>query len=156
MPILSSVSSLPAVEALQTVTEQDMADFVRLVAQLTNRDMPEPDVRAAVRRAVNPDNPDSRVVVVRDEQGHIQAMATGTICRIPSGEKAWIDDVVTDAEHRGRGYAKALMVDLHGWLVSRGVRSVNLTSTPQREAAGNLYEAAGYQVRDTRVFRSYL
>lgn len=68
----------------------------------------------------------------------------------------WIDDVVTDEAYRGRGYGRQLMEALHEWFEARGVNSVNLTSNPSREAAGNLYEDMGYRQLDTRVYRKPL
>jgi GNAT superfamily N-acetyltransferase len=145
------------VEVLSLVSRQDVADFARLLPQLSNKTVPDAaQLEVQLRAATDARNNDTRVVVVRGGDGRIQASATGTICRIPSGEKAWIDDVVTDQAHRGRGYARAMMADLHEWMAQRGASAVNLTSKPQRAAAGNLYEADGYYARETRVYRRSL
>jgi ribosomal protein S18 acetylase RimI-like enzyme len=34
-----------------------------------------------------------------------------------------------------------------------GARTVDLTSRPSRKAAGRLYQRAGFEERDTRVYR---
>jgi GNAT superfamily N-acetyltransferase len=151
-----TVPESPVVEVLTSVTPQDVEDFQRLLPQLSSRELPAPDViEARLLAAANPDNEDSRVFVIRD-QGRIQASATGNICRIPTGEKPWIDDVVTDEAYRGRGFGRQLMEALHDWFEERGVSSVNLTSSPSRGAAGSLYENMGYRQLDTRVYRKYL
>lgn len=147
----------PAVEILSAITPQDVQDFKRLLAQLSSKPLPESSViEERLNLAINPENPDSCVVVIRDQNGMIQATATGNICRIPTGAKSWIDDVVTDREYRGRGYGRQLMEALHSWFEERGVDSVNLTSKPIREKAGGLYESMGYIPRDTRVYRKSL
>ena len=144
----------PEVEVLTDITSSVVEDFQRLLPQLTSSKLPEADVlEAQLRAAVDPQNPDSRVVVIRDAEGRIQASATGNICRIPTGVKAWIDDVVTDEAHRGCGYGGQLMEALHTWFEERAVPSVNLTSNPNRKTAGDLYERMGYQERKTRVYR---
>ncbi len=151
-----TVREHPMVEILTTLTSQDVEDFQRLLPQLSSRELPPPEViEAKLLAACNSGNPDSRVVVIRD-QGRIRASATGNICRIPSGEKPWIDDVVTDKAYRGRGFGHQLMEALHEWFEERGISSVNLTSNPHREAAGALYEAMGYRQLDTRVYRKDL
>lgn len=156
MAMPETVREHPVVEILTTVTPQDVEDFQRLLPQLSSRELPLPDVlEARLLAACDPSNQDSRVVVIRD-QGRIRASATGNICRIPTGEKPWIDDVVTDEAYRGRGYGRQLMEALHEWFEERGVNSVNLTSNPSREAAGNLYEDMGYRQLDTRVYRKPL
>lgn len=148
---------VPLVETLTEVAAQDVEDFARLLPQLSSKALPSMEVIAErLQAAANPENEDSRVVVIRDESGRIQASATGNICRIPTGEKAWIDDVVTDKEHRGKRYGRQLMESLHEWFAERGISSVNLTSRPTRGEAGNLYESMDYAERDTRVYRKPL
>src|ERR1700694_3212568 len=121
--------SQTVVETLTELSRQDVEDFARLLPQLTSH--PDTELRiieTKLSRAISAE--DTAVMVIRDAQGRIQASATANICRIPTGEKPWIDDVVTDADHRGRGYGKQLMVSLHDWFLDRGVDTSNLTSNP--------------------------
>jgi GNAT superfamily N-acetyltransferase len=144
----------PEVQVLTTVTPEVVEDFERLLPQLTGEAAPPRDIITAnLSAAADPQNPDSRIVVILDDTGRIQATATGTICRIPTGNKAWVDDVITDAAYRGCGCGERLMESLHDWFLERGVTSSNLTTSPHREAAGRLYERQGYEQRTTRVYR---
>ena len=72
---------------------------------------------------------------------------------IPTGIRAWIEDVVVDGEARGRGVGEELnrfALDLAGRL---GAVTVDLTSRPSREAANRLYQRIGFEARETNVYR---
>ena len=80
-------------------------------------------------------------------------MATLCLCDQPTGRKAWVEDVVIDAEARGRGMARALLHELFVRAQHVGARSVNLTSRPEREAANRLYQSLGMKQRRTNVYK---
>lgn len=146
----------PTPEIVHRLDGLDVEDFIRLTPQLSqsagiDRDAVADKLVAAIR------TPNSMLVVIRDENHHIQAAAYGVINYLPiAGPKAWIEDVVTDENHRGKGYAGVLTDTLETWFISKGVSSSNLTSNPDRGAAGKLYERRGYKQRDTRVYRKQL
>jgi ribosomal protein S18 acetylase RimI-like enzyme len=73
--------------------------------------------------------------------------------RIPSGVRAWIEDVVVDDVARGRGAGEALTRAAVDLARQRGARTVDLTSNQSRHAAHRLYEKTGFHVRDTSVYR---
>ena len=70
-----------------------------------------------------------------------------------TGVRAWIEDVVVDADARGRGVGEAL--NLHAIERARALdaKTVDLTSRPSREAANRLYQRIGFQPRETNVYR---
>jgi ribosomal protein S18 acetylase RimI-like enzyme len=61
--------------------------------------------------------------------------------------------VVVDEAARGQGAATALTMEALRIARAQGVRNVDLTSRPSREAAGRLYEYLGFQRRDSRQYR---
>lgn len=73
--------------------------------------------------------------------------------RIPTGVRAWIEDVVVDRTARGRGAAGALVQAALTYAGSHGARTVDLTSRPAREAANRLYRRWGFHLRETNVYR---
>jgi GNAT superfamily N-acetyltransferase len=73
--------------------------------------------------------------------------------RIPTGIRAWIEDVVVDASARGQGVGKALIQAAIDKSHDLGARTLDLTSNPDRESAHRLYEGAGFSVRATKVYR---
>lgn len=78
---------------------------------------------------------------------------TLAIFRIPTGMRAWIEDVVVDESQRGKGIGSALCQTAISYAAAAGARTVDLTSRASREAAHQLYISVGFQVRDTSVFR---
>jgi GNAT superfamily N-acetyltransferase len=144
----------PVVEVLESLSAADAEDFARLLPQLSSTPRTAEEVDLYLQRALN--SPTTRVVVIRDAEGRIQATATGNLVPIPTGYKPWIDDVVTDRDHRGQGWGNILTESLEDWVRDMGGPYVNLTSQPFRNAAGNLYAKRGYRERDTRVYRLQL
>jgi ribosomal protein S18 acetylase RimI-like enzyme len=78
---------------------------------------------------------------------------TLVIFPIPTGLRAWIEDVVVDEAARGLGVGAALTNAATDEARLRGVRSVDLTSRPSREAANALYQKLGFSLRETNVYR---
>ena len=73
--------------------------------------------------------------------------------RIPTGLKAWIEDVVVGAAARGHGVGEALNRAAIAEAAHRGAKNVSLTSRPSREAANRLYQRLGFQPYETNVYR---
>ena len=88
-----------------------------------------------------------------DDNGQILGMLSLIVMKIPTGNKAWIEDVVVDQSARGKGMGKALMDHALERAKKLAVKSVDLTSRPSRETANMLYQSLGYQIRETNVYR---
>ena len=73
--------------------------------------------------------------------------------RIPTGVRAWIEDVVVDGDARGRGVGEALNRHALDRARMLGAKTVDLTSRPSREAANRLYQRIGFVPRETNVYR---
>ena len=72
---------------------------------------------------------------------------------IPTGLRAWIEDVVVDEDARGLGAGVALTTAAIELAKGMGVKSIDLTSRPSREAANAMYVKAGFEKRETNVYR---
>lgn len=83
----------------------------------------------------------------------ILGMLTLATFTIPTGLRAWVEDVVVDGQARGRGAGQALVEAAVAHATSIGARTVDLTSRPSREAANRLYRRAGFELRETNVYR---
>jgi ribosomal protein S18 acetylase RimI-like enzyme len=88
-----------------------------------------------------------------EDEEKIVGMLTLAVFRIPSGVRAWIEDVVVDTEARGRGIGAALVRRAIEIAQESGARTVDLTSRPSREAANKLYQKLGFEQRSTNVYR---
>jgi ribosomal protein S18 acetylase RimI-like enzyme len=85
--------------------------------------------------------------------GRIVGSLTLAFYRIPTGVKAWIEDVMVDAEARGHGVGEALNRTAIDEARRRGAKHVTLTSRPSREAANRLYQRIGFEPYATNVYR---
>ena len=93
------------------------------------------------------------VLLVARLDGRIVGSLTLALFRIPTGMRAWIEDVVVDEAARGHGVGDALNRAALEIAAERGARTVDLTSRPSREAANRLYRRLGFQARETNVYR---
>ena len=130
------------------MTDEVVAAFARLVPQLSATTAPPG--RNALEEIVG--SPAVTVLIAR-AGGTIVGTLTLAMFPIPTGFRAWIEDVVVDEAARGKGVGGALTTEAIGLARAAGARTVELTSRPSREAAGRLYERAGFEERDTRVYR---
>lgn len=96
--------------------------------------------------------PASDVLVASDGDTVLGAL-TLIVFRIPTGVRAWIEDVVVDSAARGRGVGERLNAFALEVARARGAKTVDLTSRPSREAANRLYQRIGFVVRETNVYR---
>ncbi len=101
------------------------------------------------------DSPCTVLLIARDRSagGRIIGTLTLAVFRIPTGVRAWIQDVVVEASSRGKGVGAALSREAVRIADERGARTVDLTSRPSREAANRLYQKLGFVPRDTNVYR---
>jgi ribosomal protein S18 acetylase RimI-like enzyme len=136
------------VEELDSVTDEVVQAFGTLLPQLSRSARP---LDAAAITAIA-DSPAISLLVARSDGKII-----GTLClvmfRIPSGVRAWIEDVVVDEAAGRQGAGTALVREALRLAEAAGARTVDLTSRPAREAAGGLYEKTGFQLRDSRLYR---
>jgi ribosomal protein S18 acetylase RimI-like enzyme len=122
--------------------------FQRLIPQLSSSNPPPThDELAEIISA-----PSTVLFIARLDE-HIVGTLTLATFRIPTGVRAWIEDVVVDSAARGHGVGEALnqaaILEAH----HRGAITVDLTSRPSREAANRLYQRIGFVARDTNVYR---
>jgi ribosomal protein S18 acetylase RimI-like enzyme len=90
---------------------------------------------------------------VATNEGRIVGILTLAMFPIPTGIRAWIEDVVVDANARGLGAGALLTTTAIEHARRHGAVTVDLTSRPAREAANSLYRKIGFVQRDTNVYR---
>jgi len=88
-----------------------------------------------------------------DAAGEIVGSLTLALFRVPTGLRAWIEDVVVDPAQRGKGIGEALTREALRVAQGAGAITVDLTSRPVREAANRLYQRIGFEKRNTNVYR---
>lgn len=83
-----------------------------------------------------------------------QIVGTMTIAtyEIPSGKRMWIEDVVVDTTHRGKGIGQQLIQYAIEHCKAMGGTDIRLTSRPARVAANLLYQKVGFNQVETNVY----
>jgi ribosomal protein S18 acetylase RimI-like enzyme len=137
------------VEIATTLTPAIVDAVARLVPQLS-RSKPPPSTAELGELVASPA---TDLFIALADDGTIIAMATLVNFRIPTGRRAWIEDVVVDESARGQGVGQALTRSMLDRARELSCITVDLTSRPAREAANRLYQRAGFTVRDTSVYR---
>lgn len=136
------------VEVLREITTEVVEAFGRLLPQLSSTAPPlDADALAAIIAA-----PASTVLIALAD-GKIIGTLTLAMFPIPTGVRAWIEDVVVDESARGRRVGEALTMTAVRLAKDAGARTVDLTSRPSRAAAGRLYERLGFEIRESRLYR---
>ncbi len=95
----------------------------------------------------------TRLLVARNEDDEIVGMLTLALFRIPTGVRAWIEDVVVDERARRHGVGEKLTREALRIAGDAGARTVDLTSRRERQAANRLYRKLGFKRRETNVYR---
>lgn len=150
---MTDATAAPVVIAEATeVTDELVAAFARLIPQLSSSSAPT----TADELAAIVGSEASTLFLARDGDGRILGSLTLAVFRIPTGVRAWIEDVVVDDAARGRGAGEALVAAAVARAAALGAKTVDLTSRPNREAANRLYVRAGFAQRTTNVYRRTL
>ncbi len=144
----------PPVEIYEAteITGELVEAFVRLVPQLSSSSAPTTRAELAEIAASEA----TVLFMARTVDGRIVGSLTLAVFRIPTGFRAWIEDVVVDDSARGAGVGEALVAAAVGRARSIGAKTVDLTSRPSREAANRLYVRLGFEARSTNVYRRTL
>ena len=136
------------IEIATEATEELVQAFARLIPQLSSSSPPP----TAAQLAEMVQSEASNVLIARLD-GAVVGTLTLVTFRIPTGVRAWIEDVVVDDSARGHGVGDQLNQRALDLARSRGAKTVDLTSRPTREAANRLYQRIGFQPRATNVYR---
>ena len=137
------------IEEADAISGELVEAIARLVGQLSAS--AQPPSAAALDQIIA--SPASRLLLARELDGRVVGMLTIVLFPIPTGIRAWIEDVVVDQEVRGRGVGALLTQAALDLAVAHGARTVDLTSRPGREAANRLYARLGFEQRQTNVYR---
>lgn len=135
------------IELATSATPELEAAFARLIPQLSSA---QPMDIEQIEQLIAQQAID--LLLYKDED-EIQGMLTLVTFTIPTGVRAWIEDVVVDDAARGKGAGRALVEAACDLATKRGAKTVDLTSRPSREAANCLYQRCGFEARQTNVYR---
>ncbi|MDA8196782.1 MAG: GNAT family N-acetyltransferase [Actinomycetota bacterium] len=137
------------IEVATEFSETLLSELNRLIPQLSRSSGPmsKEDLSEIIS------DEDATLIVARDEAGTALGMLTLIVFRIPTGIRAWIEDVVVDERARGKSVGSYLVRRANSIASAKGAKSIDLTSRPDREAANRLYVREGFELRKTNVYR---
>jgi ribosomal protein S18 acetylase RimI-like enzyme len=139
------VSIRPVTEVTESLTDA----YKVLIPQLSSSS--NPPTGEALQRIIESDS--AQILIAEDENGEILGTMTLIIFQIPTGIRAWIEDVVVDSSARGKGIGKKLNLAALELAKQAGAKTVDLTSRPARQEANQLYRSIGFAERETNVYR---
>ena len=139
------VSIRPVTEVTESLTDA----YRVLIPQLSSSS--NPPSGEALQRIIESDS--AQILIAEDENGEILGTMTLIIFQIPTGIRAWIEDVVVDSSARGKGIGKKLNLAALELAKQAGAKTVDLTSRPARQEANQLYRSIGFAERETNVYR---
>lgn len=139
------VSIRPVTEVTESLTDA----YRVLIPQLSSSS--NPPTGEALQRIIESDS--AQILIAEDENGEILGTMTLIIFQIPTGIRAWIEDVVVDNSARGKGIGKKLNLAALELAKQAGAKTVDLTSRPARQEANQLYRSIGFAERETNVYR---
>jgi ribosomal protein S18 acetylase RimI-like enzyme len=142
VPVTVSIADEADAEALTAALEH-------LVPQLS-RSNPPPTLEAV--RAMLAHDAITQFVARRDD-GSIVGVSTLATFPIPTATRGWVEDVIVDEASNNQGIGRLLLDAMVDRARELGCKTVDLTSRPSREAANHLYRTAGFEPRETNVYR---
>jgi ribosomal protein S18 acetylase RimI-like enzyme len=133
------------------VTEELYRACLHLIPQLTSHSLPpsRQDLGLVITSG------SSFLYLARhyDYGDEIVGIATLALYRVPTGLRAYIEDVVVDEKARGKRIGEALTQACLDKAQRLGADQVMLTSNPSRAAANRLYQRMGFVLRKTNVYK---
>jgi ribosomal protein S18 acetylase RimI-like enzyme len=136
------------VSEVNEVSDEVVAALAHLLPQLSSSSSP-PTKEQVAEMATSP----ATVLFVARDGDEIVGSLTLAFFRIPTGVRAWIEDVVVDGAARGKGVGGILVRQALARAAELGARTVDLTSRPSRTEANRLYMNLGFELRETNVYR---
>ena len=130
------------------VNDVVVAAFAALIPQLSTSS-PAPTAKELEQIVAH----EASTILLATEGETIVGSMTLVVFPIPTGTRAWIEDVVVREDAQGRGVGEALNRRAMQIAVDRGAQTINLTSRPTREAANRLYQRLGFVARETNIYR---
>ena len=130
------------------VNDVVVAAFAALIPQLSTSS-PAPTAKELKEIVAH----EASTILLATEGETIVGSMTLVVFPIPTGTRAWIEDVVVREDAQGRGVGEALNRRAMQIAVDRGAQTINLTSRPTREAANRLYQRLGVVARETNIYR---
>lgn len=126
-------------------------DISKLVVQLSEHAQTK-QVSDWITEIIN--YPNSSFIIAFNDKGKAIGMVVLMIYPLIEGyRKGWLEGMVIDENYRRQGIGEKIMKKAIDESKINGLRSLNLTSRPERLAANKLYKKSGFKKVETNVYR---
>ena len=137
---------------LCTLTESQIDDLLGLMKEL-NAELKV----TALQQQRSVAAPGTRIFIAENDEKHIVGCATLCVFESPTGRKASVEDVVVLPAYRGQGIGRTLLQRIIDFAKNKlAPIDLRLTSNPSRTEANAMYQALGFEKRDTNVYKMSL
>ena len=136
------------IDLAREASEEILAAMKHLMPQLTAAPAPELEELAHILGSDM-----TTLFLARQSSNLIVGMAVLVIVPLPGGLKGWIENVVVDEAHRGKGIGEALILTAINHAREEEVPYIYLTSKPTRVAASKLYQKLGFKRKETNLYQ---
>jgi ribosomal protein S18 acetylase RimI-like enzyme len=138
------------IEKVSEATEELYEALQRLIPQLGAHKIPP--TFEELSQLVSSESSTLLVARHSKEDDPILGLLCLTVYRVPTGLRSIIEDVIVDESARRQGIGEGLVRYAIGSAREAGADGVSLTSNPQREAANQLYQSLGFELRKTNPY----
>lgn len=138
---------------LSSATEAAVQDINKLLPQLRENADEHTCSLAELQNIVSDKN---IAFIVAKDGDKVIGMATLYVLVKLSKNVAHVEDVVVDGGYRGQGLGEKLMRALIDVAREKGIKTLTLTSRPERVAGNKLYQKLGFEQKITNVYRMKL
>jgi ribosomal protein S18 acetylase RimI-like enzyme len=136
-----------AIEIATTVDAELVDAVARLLPFLSSARAPSEEHLRGIVEGAGTD------LFVARVDGRIVGILTLARYDLPTGNRAWIEDVIVDAASSRQGIGEALSRAAIDEARRGGAKDVRLTSRPKRDAANRLYRRLGFEIYETNVYK---
>ena len=138
------------ISKLEKATEKELIEIVALISQLRHDVSEHVGALSDLEDIVS--NKDVAMLVAKDED-KIIGMATLYVMTKVGKRVSNVEDVVVSDAYRGQGLGEKLMQALIEEARKRKVKSLSLTTKPDRVAANKLYQKLGFKAANTNSYK---
>jgi len=143
---------------VRPVKKEELGELLELYFHLHGEAAPEIDGR--IRDIWNSilSNPNYHIIVGRAGDKLVSTCILVVVPNLTHGQRpyAWIENVVTHPDHRGKGYATAVLDYAKQFAQDENCYKIMLMSGTKDNNVYRFYEGAGYNSRDKKAFIQWL
>ena len=139
---------------IREVKDSDFDDLMHLYSQLGNNPVPEKsDYVLSVWKKILSD-PDYHIVVADVDGAVVSTCACTVVSNLTHSQRpyAFVENVVTDENYRGKGFATACLNYAKEIAIKNNCYKMMLMTGSKNETTLNFYRNAGYNDKDKTAF----